>query len=360
MLYLVLISILIVFGLIIFYLIKNINKSYIIKRINNKKIKYFIIIFELLTIIIFLFINMINTMIVIIHLFIFLLLLNFILYIVKKIINKNIKYNFSLVLSIILTIIYMIYGYYNEYNIVQTNYTLFTDKIDDFRIVLIADTHIGTTITGEEFKNYILKINESKPDIVVIAGDFIDDDTSYDDLVKATSSLSLLETKYGTYFVYGNHDKGYFNYRKYNNNDFEKMLIENNVRILKDEITNITNDVILIGRKDHQDSNRLSIKNLTKDLDKNKYIIVLDHQPRDYKNESESGVDLVLSGHTHGGQFIPIGNLSVLLGINDGYYGLSKINNTNFIITSGMSNWAFKFKTGCISEYVVIDIKKMI
>ena len=97
---------------------------------------------------------------------------------------------------------------------------------------------------------------------------------------------------------------------------------------------------------------------MTKDIDKSKYTIVLDHQPRDFKQESEANVDLVLSGHTHGGQFIPIGQLSVLLGINDGYYGLSKINNTNFIITSGMSNWAFKFKTGCISEYVVIDIKK--
>ena len=68
-------------------------------------------------------------------------------------------------------------------------------------------------------------------------------------------------------------------------------------------------------------------------------------------------MDLSLSEHTHGGQFIPIGQISVLLGINDGTYGLSKIGDTNFIITSGMSNWAFKFKTGCISEYVVIDIK---
>ena len=359
MLYLVLISFLIVFGLIVFYLIKQVNKSYFMKKIINKKIKHSIIIFILLIIGIFLFISMTNTVIVIMHLFVILLLLNFLFYIIKKVFKKNIKYNYSLILSIFLTTIYMIYGYYSVNNIVQTNYTLFTNKIDsNFRIIQIADTHMGTTISGDEFKNYILKINELNPDIVVITGDFIDDDTSYEDMIKSCNALNLLKTKYGVYFVYGNHDKGYFNNRKYTKEEFKNLLIENNVNVFEDSIVDITDNIVLIGRQDHQVSNRLSIKDLTKDIDKSKYIIVLDHQPRDFKQESEANVDLVLSGHTHGGQFIPIGQLSVLLGINDGYYGLSKINNTNFIITSGMSNWAFKFKTGCISEYVVIDIKK--
>ena len=347
MLYLVLILILIIFGLIVFYLIKQINKSYLIKKINNNKL---VITLELLIISIFLFINIYNTIIIIMHLFVILLLFNFIFYIIKKIIKKEIKYNFSLIISIILVSIYMIHGYYLAHNVVQTNYTLFTNKIEDnFRIIQIAD--------GDEFKDYILKINELNPDILVITGDFIDDSTSYNDLVKSSNALSLLKTKYGVYFVYGNHDKRYLKNKKYSNDEFKKLLNQNNVKILEDEIINITNDIILIGRQDHQVNNRLNMKDLTKNIDKNKYIIVLDHQPRDYNQQSEAGVDLVLSGHTHGGQFIPIGKISTLLGINDGYYGLSKKNNTNFIITSGMSNWAFKFKTGCFSEYVVIDIK---
>ncbi len=358
MLYLVLISILLLFGLIVFYTLKQVNKSYYIKKISNKKIKNLIILFELLIIFIFLFINMTNTMIVIIHLFIFLLLFDFIFYIIRKIKCKTYKYNISLIISVLVTFIYMLYGYINVNNIVQTNYTLFTNKISsDFRIIQISDTHMGTTFDGNEFEKHISKFNDLNPDIVVITGDFIDDDTSYSDMISSTDALSTLKTKYGVYFVYGNHDKGYFNNRKYSKEDFENQLIKNNVIILEDDIVNITDDIVLIGRKDHQISDRLSIDDLTKNIDKNKYLIVLDHQPRDFKNESEANIDLVLSGHTHGGQFIPIGPISVLLGINDDYYGLSKRNNTNFIISSGMSNWTFKFKTGCISEYVVIDIK---
>ena len=361
MLYLILISFLLVFILMVYYLIRQVNKSYLINKINNKKIKYSINSIILVIIVIFLFFNMTNTMIIIIHLFVILLLFNFIFYIIEKIFNKKIKYNISLIISILLTTIYMIYGYYLANNIVQTNYTLFTDKISsDFRIIQISDTHIGTTINGNEFKNYITKFNDLNPDIVVITGDFIDDSTSYDDMVKSVESLNLLNTKYGVYFVYGNHDKGYFNNRRYTKEDFKNLLIKNNVKVLEDDIVNINEEILLIGRQDHQVSNRSSMEELTKNIDKNKYIITLDHQPRDFENQSKSNVDLVLSGHTHGGQFIPIGPISVLLNINDGYYGLSKINNTNFIISSGMSNWAFKFKTGCISEYVVIDIKNML
>ena len=357
MLYLVLILFLAIFGLIVFYLLYRVQKSYFIQKIVNKKIRYFIIFLELVTIGIFMFIDMINTMIIIIHLFFITLFLNIIYFIIKKITKKQFKYNITMIISILLTTIYMIHGYYLAYDIVETDYLLYTNKnIEDFRIVQISDSHLGTTISGDEFKNYMIKINKLNPDIVVITGDFIDDDTSYDNFIKGCEALGLLNTKYGVYFIYGNHDKGYFNNRKYNENDIKNELIKNNVVILEDEISNITDNIILIGRKDHK-YDRLTVDELIKDVDKDKYIVLLDHQPRDFENE-EGKVDLVLSGHTHGGQFIPVGWISVLLGINDGYYGLSTKNNTNFIISSGISNWAFKFKTGCISEYVVIDIKK--
>ena len=361
MLYLVIILFLLIFGFMSFYIIYKTNKSYLIQKISNKKVRVSIILFEVLIVLIFMLINMVNTMIVIIHLFIFLIILDLIILIIKKIIKKDIKYNISLVLSILFTTIYFIYGYYLENNIIETKYNIFTNKsIEDFRIVQVSDSHLSTTINGDDFIKYMERINDLNPDIVVITGDFIDDDTSYEDMVKGCKGLGLLKTKYGVYFVYGNHDKGYFNKRSYNNEDLRKELFKNNVVILEDDIVDITDNIVLIGRQDHQVSNRLSMEELTKNIDKNKYIITLDHQPRDFENQSKSNVDLVLSGHTHGGQFIPVGQLSVLLGINDGYYGLSKINNTNFIISSGISNWAFKFKTGTISEYVVIDIKNSI
>ncbi|MDE6965570.1 MAG: serine/threonine protein phosphatase, partial [Clostridiales bacterium] len=102
--------------------------------------------------------------------------------------------------------------------------------------------------------------------------------------------------------------------------------------------------------------NRAEISELTKDLDDGKYQIVINHQPTDYANETAAGVDLVLSGHTHGGQMFPIGLVSDLFGLNDMVYGHEKRGATNFIVTSGISDWAIDYKTGCFSEFVVIDV----
>ena len=88
------------------------------------------------------------------------------------------------------------------------------------------------------------------------------------------------------------------------------------------------------------------MEELTADLDPDKFSIVLDHQPQDYEAQAKAGVDLVLSGHTHGGQLFP----------DDRVYGYEKRGSTNFIVTSGISDWAIKFKTGCRSEYLMLEI----
>lgn len=68
--------------------------------------------------------------------------------------------------------------------------------------------------------------------------------------------------------------------------------------------------------------------------------------------------DLVLSGHTHGGHIFPAGLIGLISGANDKVYGAEHIDNTDFVVTSGISGWAIPFKTGTISEYVVIDINQ--
>lgn len=87
-------------------------------------------------------------------------------------------------------------------------------------------------------------------------------------------------------------------------------------------------------------------------------MIVLDHQPRDYEAQAAAKVDLVLSGHTHGGQMLPLAPLVRKLGSNDMVYGYEKRDNTDFIVTSGISDWEIKFKTGCKSEFVVVDVNQ--
>ncbi len=296
--------------------------------------------------------DMANAIVVDIHLIVFVLLIKLIILISKKKVSDIV----ILSIGILITTLYLSYGYYQAYHVYVTNYNLVTNKdINKYRIVQISDSHIGTTFNGNGLLKYIVDINKLNPDIVVITGDFIDDSTSESDIIDGANALSKLNTKDGVYFIYGNHDKGY-----YSNKDtkLQEELKKNGVILLEDASVDLDKNMVLIGRSDASNKERISASDLTKEINKDKYIIMLDHQPTDYDNEKDAGVDLVLSGHTHGGQLIPLGQFGLLLGANDSIYGLKTIENTNFIVNSGISDWAIKFKTGTKSEYVVVDLKK--
>jgi uncharacterized protein len=165
--------------------------------------------------------------------------------------------------------------------------------------------------------------------------------------------------------VFGNHDKGLYDAscrRGFTGDDLVAELEKNGVTVLQDETVQLGDGFYLVGRQDASEEldfgrSRASIAELTQDLDPAKFIIVLDHQPRDY--DAESGhADLVLSGHTHGGQMLPVMQLIrwFHLGGDDNVYGYENRGGTNFIVTSGISDWAIQFKTGCRSEFVIVDI----
>jgi len=335
------------------------------------KNKYIPIIISLLFLaVIYLIFGFINSLIVILHLTVFLALSKLLIYIIQKIRKKEFKKKifkiFTIndirnIIGILVTVIYLGIGFYLSYHIFETRYTIYTDKeigFDNFEIVLISDSHIGNTLDGDRFYKEIEKLSKINTNIYVIDGDFVDDDTSREDMIKACSAFSQLNPTHGIYYVYGNHDRGYFNYRNFTEEELINELQKNKVIILKDEVLEINDYIYLIGREDRSNSNRLSIKELTDGLELNRYMISLNHQPNDYENEKNANIDLVLSGHSHGGQMIPLGYVGLLLGQNDNFYGLEKRDNTNFIVTSGISSWAVKFKTGTKSEYVIIDIKR--
>ena len=248
----------------------------------------------------------------------------------------------------------------------RTEYNLQTDKelgIDSLKVVGFSDSHIGATFHWQEFEQYIEQINKENPDIVVIIGDYVDDDTSKEDMERSCEALKMLKTRYGVYYVYGNHDEGYWanNRRGYTIKDLDQHLVQNKVRILRDETVAIAGNVILCGRLDksfgdRNKTGRLDASSLMANT-KGKYVICLDHQPNDYAEEADSKIDLVLSGHTHGGQFWGLGTIGVWMGANDAYYGYERKKNTDFIVSSGIGDWAIAFKTGCISEYIVVNIK---
>lgn len=341
-------------ALIIVDVIK-LKKFNFIKKIDNKLLQWLITLIPFIIILVVF--NYMNAFVIFIHLAIFFLISDLIVYLIKKIWKKEFKFYLSGIIAISLTIVYLSIAAFIDYNVVETKYTITTNKnISDFKIVLLSDSHIGTTFDGDGFYKHMEKISEIESDILVIDGDFVDDDTKKADMIKACEGLGLAKPKYGVYFIYGNHDRGYFNNRDFNVHDLASELEKNNVKILEDEIIELDN-IILIGRKDKSNKNRKPITELVKDLDKNKYLISINHQPNDYDNEMNN-VDLVLSGHSHGGQMFPLAYLGTLSNANDESYGLHKRGNTDFIVTSGISGWAVDFKTGAKSEYITVEIKK--
>ena len=310
-------------------------------------------------------IGYINAAVTIIHLLIFWLLSDLLFYIIRKARkNKRFSYNFAGMLAIVTTVIYLSVGWVLAHNVVATQYTVYTDKeVGNLRIVMFADSHVGSTFDGDGFKKHVQSMQSYDPDIVIIAGDYVDDDTSREDMIDSCRALGTLKTTYGVYYACGNHDKGYYSdsHRNYSAKDLFVELEKNGVTVLQDEVTLVDDRFYIVGRQEAEEHRRgkarAEIGELTAGLDSSKYSIVINHQPTDYANEAKAGVDLVLSGHTHGGQMFPIGLISDVFGLNDRVYGREHRGNTDFIVTSGISDWAFKFKTGCYSEFVVIDIK---
>ena len=312
-------------------------------------------------------IGIVNMAICLVHLLIFFGIADIVTLIVRKVRKNEEKPKGFLggYIALGITVIYLIIGFYLANNVWQKDYKLKTSKqVEGLKIIQFADSHVGTTFDGEGLNKYIDMMNEQQPDIVVITGDFVDDDTLKQDMLDACAAVGRLKTKYGVYYCFGNHDKGYYGdeHRGYSTDDLVAELEKNGVTVLEDESVLIDDSFYIIGRADKSEElvgrggGRKPVSDLTEGLDKSKYMIVLDHQPNDYNAEAAAGVDLVLSGHTHGGQMLPINPIGEWIGANDKTYGYEKRESTEFIVTSGISDWAIAFKTGCRSEYVVIEV----
>ncbi len=259
-----------------------------------------------------------------------------------------------------LCFIYLAIGYFLCNHVFVTTYDIETDKaVGDLKIVMFADSHIGATFDGDGLKEQIDRINAENPDLVLLVGDFVDDGTDKENMLKACEALSTVKATYGLWYVYGNHDKGYYGASKrgYSPSTLEYNMLLSKVHVLEDKVREVGDNIVIVGRADASNRGRMSIETLTKDIDPDKYVIVLDHQPTDYENEANSVADLVLSGHTHGGQMLPFTFFQQSFGGNNRAYGHERRNNTDFIVTSGIADWELKFKTGTKSEYVVINVK---
>ena len=307
--------------------------------------------------------NMMNAVVCMVHLILFWLLCDGAALLLARRRHKEPKRAAVSAAAIALCVVYLAAGWVAAHHVWQTEYAIATPKLDaPLRVVQIADSHIGATFHADGLARYVEEINALSPDAVVITGDFVDDDTSREDMLGGCAALGELKTTSGVFFVFGNHDRGYYSeeVRGWSEAELRAALEENGVVILEDEARLVDGRFYIAGRQDRSVEQsggaRKTAKELVAGLDRDKYIIMLDHQPHDFDAEASAGADLVLCGHTHGGQFIPINYVGEWIGENCLRYGHEKRRDTDFIVSSGISNWTFRFKTGCKSEIVVIDI----
>lgn len=277
---------------------------------------------------------------------------------------------------ICIVIIISFSGIYHAKHIKVTPYKITVDKsapdMDSLKIVLLADTHFGYNSGAVHAQEIVDKINEQQPDLVCIAGDIFDNE--YDAVrepEKISEILRTIRSKYGVYACWGNHDlnepilAGFtFKHKKEDSKQLKdprmkRFLQNSNIQLLEDEAVLIDNSFYVVGRKDASliekiEEKRKTPAQLTQKLDKDKTIIVIDHQPKELQDIADAGVDLDLCGHTHDGQTFP-GNFTVkFLWENPcGYLQKGSMHN---IVTSGSGVWGPAMRVGTDSEICTINL----
>ncbi len=220
------------------------------------------------------------------------------------------------------------------------------------KIVAASDIHLGTIIGPRKTRKLVETINELKPDIILFAGDVVDEDVQPVIKQNLGENLKQLTAPLGVYASTGNHEYigGVERSVKY--------LEEHGVSVIRDSCFLIENSFYLAARED-RDKNRtgherLSIEQLIKQCDHNKPIILLDHQPYNLDVVQIAGIDLQLSGHTHHGQLWPFGYITKkIFEVSKGY---KQKGNSHFIVSTGFGTWGPPIRTGNRPEILEITL----
>lgn len=242
---------------------------------------------------------------------------------------------------------------FNAYSPVVHHLTVLTDKPLDksLTIALASDTHLGRWFGNRQIDKMVNLIDEQNPDMVVLAGDIMNDTTIYYDKTNMHEHLSKLHAPLGVYAVLGNHD--YLGYEE----AIAKAVKNAGITVLDNKSVLLNDAIWLVGRSDDVDSKRSSAEKLLSTVDIDKPIIFLEHRPTAIDEIKDLPVDLHLSGHTHGGQIFPLTMLKQWF--QPLVHGTKNIEDTQFLVSSGYGFGAVPFRLGTRAEIWTITLQQV-
>jgi len=177
--------------------------------------------------------------------------------------------------------------------------------LQGFKIAQISDMHVGPTIKRPAMKYVVAKINQLKVDVVAITGDLVDGNVY--ELSRHVAPLAGLRSSHGTFFVTGNHEyySGVHPWLKYLPSLGVRVLLNEHVIILHKHAPIVIAGVTDFSAASYDTSHRTDVALAITGAPRAAVKVLLAHQPRSAAAAEQAGFDLQLSGHTHGGQFLP-------------------------------------------------------
>ena len=250
----------------------------------------------------------------------------------------------------------------NEYQIESEK---IPDAFQGFRIAQISDLHNAEIGDGNEKLLELLR--KASPDIIVMTGDMID--SYHTDIEIALQFIEKAVEIAPCYYVTGNHEAG-LSKEEYQN--FEECIVNYGVKVLHDEFVLIEKDgesIALGGLDDltfafyHKEIQYSDLSNHIQSLfDENYFQILISHRPELFATYVEADIDLVFSGHAHGGQFrLPF--IGGLVAPNQGLFpeydaGLFFKEGTNMVVSRGIGNSLFPIRFNNRPEIIVVELTK--
>ncbi|WP_328977931.1 metallophosphoesterase [Streptomyces canus] len=217
-----------------------------------------------------------------------------------------------------------------------------------YRIAVVSDIHLSPVLGRGFAQKVVDTINSTRPDLIAVVGDLVDG--SVKDLGPAAAPLAQLEARHGSFFVTGNHE--YFSGAEQWVEEVRRL----GLRPLENDRTELAwfdlagvNDIA--GESEGQGPD---FAKALGDRDTARACVLLAHQPVQIHDAVDHGVDLQLSGHTHGGQLWP-GNL-LAEAANPTVAGLERYGDTQLYVSRGAGAWGPPTRVGAPSDITVIEL----